>query len=1368
MASHRNQPRRMKCGRMIVGLALTMAGATAWAQTPASPELLTGKPRLPLSEAKTADFKPRTFAPPADVKVRVPADWAGRRIFLYVGYLNFAANAVVNGKDAGDLMGYGDEVDVTGLVDCGAENRIQLQFPKDAEGLKIDKYTEALIKGRGWGAGVGCGGDLFYLESRPQELSVDDVWYRTYTRGYQRINAQTTVFAARPMTGLKARLRIFQADKTTPAKEAEYTLRPLAAGENVVDLPMTATDLKQWDLRQPNLYWGQVVIVGADGKELDCSEPVRFGIREFWAQGRQFWLNNHPVYFTYDNSDTSGRTVKQMFDLGVTLLEENGNGSDPTFVMSSAEGTLQEADTLGMACMAPGVEANSMYMRHSPDLKDPLVMRDYMTWVRKHQKRIRNHPSLFFYTVACVSGISPSDNACTGVGRSSHLLWNLPDSNSAHLLNKEADPTRLSIGHGCTAITDAWTSLIYFNHTPTQEVEDWLEDWVASGDRPALAPEFLGRQFAPDYTKGGSAYFTEYAAVKAGDRAYVEEKDEYIKYSNVDWMRNRDHGKLRPFDKALSATIFPQIIEAQDRVNAVWRFQGVPVMNWHWRRDGVEIHDAYAKLLKPAYTWLGGPARDFTAKDHNFFSGDSIEKSVVVIRDLLGADEWDAAWTAKLRGADKPVAEGRITQSVGPFAHQTWPFSLVAPAVDKPTPLELSYTLTASKSRELIGTGAFTCTIHPRPKPEAIVADGWTILDPEGKTAAWLRELGLNATPFDKGVGNATVLLVGRRALRGLAQLPFTAADVEKGLRVVVFEQHCAELGNLGFRVEDRCPRNAFVRHARHPLAAGLDDETLRDWRGEATLYSRGPERDQALAQSHFYRAGNRGSVASTIIETPHYGPFWSVVDCEFDLSYSPLLSWRHGKGEVLYCTLDLVGRVGVEPGATTFAHNLVRYLRQPLRDAPQSRLAASFDEPTVKHLGELGFAALSADDGLDARGNILVMESPRTDALAQKRDVIQKFLDAGGDMLVLYADQTLLADPLFRNAVQVEEVEVSRAGRTVEEHQLLTGVGPQHIHWRAPLTLKALTAVGGEFTPLLGGLAGEMKSGKGRIIFLQTDPAAVQDCSAVDKLCAPAPIDKAVHHDSRHRSGWQINRLHSLLLANLGVQSNPALVRRLFTVEPAIGQTPINRWVWLGPIPPPADPQVDCLAQDFTQYLNQRDTGTRMKNSRGETMEWYMPTDSLNGLGMDGFMDFAKHYPRQLRDTVIAVTHVWSSRPREATIQFGADWWLSIRVNGKEVFSTSEPGWPFATKFDNKRKVSLHAGWNEIVCLVGAGSNGHQLWFRMSDPGDLRYEPSTTKPVAPPKNLPAVADLAADDVVPAFVPYTEPIRHDPFAFVGW
>lgn len=1361
----------MKTARKIAVGVLSLAAAAVWAQAPstASAGPLTGKPRLPLSEAKTADFRYRVWAPVPERKVNVPADWAGRRVFLYVGYLNFAAKAVVNGKEAGDLMGYGDEVEVTGLVNCGAENRIQLLFPKDAEGLKLDKYTEALIKGRGWGAGVGCGGDLFYLESRPQELFVDDVWYRTYTRGYQRINAQTTIVASKPMSGLKARLRIFQADKTTPAKEAEYALKPLAAGENVVDLPLTATDLKQWDLRQPNLYWGQVVIVGADGKELDRSEPVRFGIREFWAQGRQFWLNNHPVYFTYDNSDTSGRTVKQMFDLGVTLLEENGNGSDPTFVMSSAEGTLQEADTLGMACMAPGVEANSTYMRVQPDLKDPDYIRDYMLWIRKHQKRIRNHPSLFFYTVACVSGISPSDNSCTGVGRSSRLLWNLPDSNNAHLLNKEADPTRLSIGHGCTAITDAWTSLFYVNHIPTQEVEDWLEEWVASGDRPALAPEFLGRQFTPDYSKGGSAYFTEYAAVKAGDRAYVEEKDEYLKYSNVDWLRNRDHWKLRPFDKALSTTIFPQIIEAQDRVNAVWRFQGVPVMNWHWRRDGAEIHDAYAKLLKPTYTWLGGPARDFTAKDHNFFSGDSIEKSVVVIRDLLGADEWEAVWTAKLRGADKPVAEGRITQLAGTFAHETWPFSFVAPAVDKPTPLELSYTLTATKSRELIGTGAFTCTIHPRPKPEAAGADGWAILDPEGKTATWLREVGVNAKPVDKGVGNAKVLLVGRRALRGLAQPPFTAAEVEKGLRVVVFEQHCAELGNLGFRVEDRCPRNVYVRQAGHPLTAGLNDEALRDWRGEATLYSRGPERDQALAQSHFYRAGNRGSVASTIIETPHYGPFWPVLDCEFDLSYSPVLSWRHGKGEVLYCTLDLVGRVGVEPGATTFARNLVRYLQEPMKDAPQSRLAASFDGQTVKRLGDLGFAAQAAEKGLDAGRNVLVMESPRAGALAQKRDAIRKFLDGGGDLLVLYADQALLADPLFRNAVQVKAVDVSRAGRTVEEHPLLKGVGPQNIHWRAPLTLKALSAAGGDFTPLLGGLAGVLKSGNGRIVFLQADPAAVQDCSAIDKLFAPTPIDKAVHLDSRHRSGWQINRLHALLLANLGVQSNPALVQRLFTVQPTIGQTPINRWMWLGMIPPPADLQADCLAQDFTPYLNQRDTSVKMKNSRGETMEWYLPTDSLNGLGIDGFMDFAKHYPRQLRDTVIALTHVWSTREREATIQFGADWWLSIRVNGKEVFNTSQPGgWFFATKFDNTRKVKLQAGWNEIVCLVGSGSNGHQLWFRMSDPGDLRYEPSTTKPTAAPKNLPALAELAAEDIVPAFVPYTEPIRHDPFAFVGW
>ena len=72
--------------------------------------------------------------------------------------------------------------------------------------------------------------------------------------------------------------------------------------------------------------------------------------------------------------------------------------------------------------------------------------------------------------------------------------------------------------------------------------------------------------------------------------------------------------------------------------------------------------------------------------------------------------------------------------------------------------------------------------------------------------------------------------------------------------------------------------------------------------------------------------------------------------------------------------------------------------------------------------------------------------------------------------------------------------------------------------------------------------------------------------------------------------------------------------------------------------------------------------------------------------------MDFTKHYPRQTGDQVLAVTQIWSTRARTATIRFGADWWLKMLVNGQEVFRTSAKTGGFGTDFHQELQIPLPA----------------------------------------------------------------------------
>jgi hypothetical protein len=119
-------------------------------------------------------------------------------------------------------------------------------------------------------------------------------------------------------------------------------------------------------------------------------------------------------------------------------------------------------------------------------------------------------------------------------------------------------------------------------------------------------------------------------------------------------------------------------------------------------------------------------------------------------------------------------------------------------------------------------------------------------------------------------------------------------------LRVIIFEQSSAVLEKrLGFRVEEYGLREVFPRVPDHPVLAGISPETLRDWRGEATLlperlsYEMRPRYGPTvkwceIPVSRVWRCGNRGNVASVLVEKPARGDFLPIVDGGYALQYSP------------------------------------------------------------------------------------------------------------------------------------------------------------------------------------------------------------------------------------------------------------------------------------------------------------------------------------------------------------------------------------------------------------------------------------------------------------------------------------------------
>ena len=1320
----------------------------------------------------------------------IPGDWQGRRIVLRIGRCLFGVAIHIDGRKAGELPGYGGELDVTSFFEPGKTATVRLYCGSLGKGLEsLDRVTQSaadyIKNNRAWlAANVGIFGtdEELCLESQAPDLQVSDVWYQTTVRGGERIEPLITIDSSSPRDGLSGLVRIFEADSGKPVLEKTFSLGRLPAGRSEHRTLLSARNLKLWNIRNPNLYLGQVLILEGSGKELDRSNPERFGVREFWAQGRYLYLNNYIVCpvpaFCY-----KPESLDELVAAGITMVQD----SFP-FWFRFHEARRQKA--LAAACDERGVLFSATGMTHHHlNLVDADTLKDYITWARHYYRRYRNHPSIVIYGLGINAPGNFNDFSPAKLGRTSNVIWANPGTTRSYLVGREMDPTRLFYFHGGACGGDIGSANFYPNHMPVQELEDWMLEWSQKGDRPFLTVEGLLGQFDVDYDKGGVVYVTEYLSRLAGEDAYRAENDDYRDY--IAYTRPRMPWTPWGLKVGKHPMLEPQRAQYLKRAGRAWRHLRIPFHHWAGTIGGAtapakvetEFVQAAQNLRRPAMAWIGGPEEDFSLKDHNFYGGQTVQKTLLGISERLDPITWQAAWELRQRPTGKVAASGRFTRKMGPFSRARIPFGFRLPEVRKATDYELVLNVKEKDSGKLVDENRFSITAYPdRTFHTGRKSRPLMVFDPKGETTAWLESLGVSCEPWKAEASSpGRVLVIGREALRGLKQLPFSADDVDAGLRVVVFEQHCRELGNLGFRHEDRSPRQVFVRLGDHPLAANLNRELLRDWRGHATLISPGPEGDRLAVSTRSFRAGNRGSVASVIFETPHFGPFETILDCEFDLSYSPLMRWPHGRGEIVYCQLDLTDRVGREPGADIVADNLLRYLDTPL--APRTgKTAVCLDGETAQEIQGFGFAASMAPGQPSPEKHVLVIRAGQAALLADRRDNVKAFLEGGGEMLVLYADADLLADPLFGDRLHTNTSRVPHGTIDAGSHPLVRGMGPQNLHWRATVDLVKVGSQDEDFVSLMEGLAGVLPHGKGRIVLFQVDPKRMADVKAakeldpLTKLADPKEVKKPLSNHSlqkhRRRTQWHARRLHSLLMANLSLRSSEALTRRLFEIKPTMTKIAVNEWMVLGPFPPSDNTQeIGHLERESLQeFAAQRDLSFEGVNSEGAKVRWFAPNDMMHGLGQDGKNNLGLVYGVKEGLTSIAVTYLWSTREREAVIGHGADWWLRMQVNGKEVFKTQRKPWTFGINFDRKTRVRLKAGWNEIVLFLAAGSNGNIFWFQIDNPGDVVVARQLAAPAEAPAGLPPLEELIPDGIDPGFQLYAEPMlgQYDPYSYHPW
>ncbi|CAN5692090.1 hypothetical protein BH11ARM2_BH11ARM2_18750 [soil metagenome] len=821
-----------------------------------------------------------------------------------------------------------------------------------------------------------------------------------------------------------------------------------------------------------------------------------------------------------------------------------------------ADQYADRADRAGWPLMGPSTHLNPVMSGwDTKGWDDPERRAQWIATYRRHLRRFQNHPSILLWANSGNNFGNRDDQAPTHIGRElaspvwkdEAALWRRGNERGreAYALMKTLDPTRPILAHQAGPISDVYAVNNYLNFTPLQEREEWLADWAKDGGMPYSAIEF-GTPLDCSFFRGRNGFsgaytsepcFSEYAAIYAGPSAYATEtsayRDDIVKTFVGDqkyaWWMFVPSGNRLPAVESLQSLF----VRNTWRSWRTWGVSGgmVPWSNAHGydandvggkevdlgpfnpgrrglyrasvpRRDlepnrppTSTVHPAGLTLEAnngPTLAWIAGESSAFTEKGHTFRAGETMRKQIVLLNDTRDSVPYRFAWSVRVAG--RVLAQGSDGGQLRPGETRLRPLTVVFPSgmvVAKSGEIRMEATIGG-----VAHTDAFDFRVHGA---DGFKAPDVALIDPVGKTRDLLKRLGIPARDWD-GAQTDRLVVVGREAFVASPSLPARLlAFVRKGGRIVVMAQRPEWYTDYaGLRVAGTVSRRVY------PIDSvqldGIDAEDLRDWRGTSTLklpFRPGasvPRRTPDDSPTYGWQGTGRGGVCSVPLEKPHRVGWRSLLQCEYDLSYSPLMEIGLGTGKLTLCTLDLEDHAPLDPGAERVARRVLALAAAPSK-TPRSPVALLGDDADT-HALELTGVRYRRVAALSPQTGIAVIGPKATLTDAAKRS----FLLRGGRLLFLRRGTS----------------ESPYIGGPVPRWEECRGIDVADIHPKVAISIPALprgVEAGG------GGALGRERIGKGVALYLQLSPEAL-DADGKTYL---------------RRTRWNQTRTLTVLLANLG-----------------------------------------------------------------------------------------------------------------------------------------------------------------------------------------------------------------------------------------
>jgi len=1086
------------------------------------------------------------------VEVAVPAEWAGRRVALTTEFLNSFATVYVDDQKVADMRFPAGEVDLTAQCPPGEKHVLSmlvLALPLRAVMMSFTD-TAGFRQVRGQVGRRGLCGDVC-LEGTPRGARISRVRVEPSVRKWQ-ITFHTALDGVDPEGTYVLRAQVRDGGETVKVFTSDpFAGRAVADGRIAVSKNWRPDKL--WDIHTPqNQYDMTLSLLDGNGNVLDQALPERFGFREFWIDGRDFYLNGTRVFLSFTRGqpgwDYEGarERLEERKRAGINFVACGGFGCAPGDHVSF-EGALRAADDVGtlVALTQPH------FRQYEWDAPDAEKTNGYAEHAEFYTRVAGNHPSVVFYATShnaagYVGGMNPDLIDGIHNPREGGSVRNASNALCAEAIVRRLDDSRILYHHAAGNLGAMHTNNFYANFAPIQEMDDWFEHWATVGVKPLHLNEY-GVPYPWDWGmyrgwyKGtrvfGSAVvpwefcLAEWNAQFYGPSAYKISEQEA---QNLRWeaQKFRDGQLWQRWDYPFSLNhTFPE----REGVYSMYFTN-----NWRafrtWGLSSTDPSDylshtpnAILRNNMPLLAYVAGKPGAFTTKDHNFLPGETIEKQLIVINNSRETVTADCGWSFQL---PQPVSGARtITLPTGQQERIPLTFELPADLAAGQYAIDATVEFSNGETQE----DSLAVDVLPPPQPVQASAR-IALFDPKGETAATLTDLGVafETVRADADTGACDILVVGKGALTPDGRAP-DITGVRDGLKVIIFEQTDDVLEKrFGFRIARCGMRWVFRRVPDHPLLAGLGDEHFWNWRGDSTLLPPRGTYDYTyhspmakwcdITITERWRCGNRGNVASVLIEKPAVGDFLPVLDCGYSLQYASLLEYREGNGIVLFCQTDVTGRTESDPAAEALARNIVRYVSS-WQPSPRRTVVYVGEEAGREHLEAAGLSPTAYARNLSA-DQVLVVGPGGGQQLVANAAAVKDWVRAGGHVLALGLTGEEVSTFLPSDFRTTPGEHIAAYFEPFGADSPLAGVSPADVHNRDPREL-----------PLVSGGARAVGDG----VLGQVEGANIVFCQL-----APWHLDYSGEKMNIKRTFRKFSYCATRLLANMGAAGETRLLAHL------------------------------------------------------------------------------------------------------------------------------------------------------------------------------------------------------------------------------